>query len=319
MKAKERVDLFVIDPQNKFVLLIENKAGMHHSSQQLDTYKKNFEDITQGNANLRGYDCAFIALDRYLLDDDDRELPAARSWLHLGYDWLKVSANRAIMHMERGNTAARLVVSYCNRQTDWESPQEKKAIEIASGLHHDHRKAIDYLLAMSIRRIEAEWLGSTKPTVELLFMLQNRSLESLLRETQGMASVVSTLLTRLPGLRSDLLDHGRGWIEICPTGWDRYFNGDWWPVYLRITYTDKERSRFRIVLVWNSHYARSESEAEHLRDLLSEYNPQFLKHGEATRRWVILDHDIGLSDVFQRVAEIFRDLSTLPTLAEAGR
>jgi hypothetical protein len=31
LKATERVDLFVIDPDNRFVLLIENKAGTAHS------------------------------------------------------------------------------------------------------------------------------------------------------------------------------------------------------------------------------------------------------------------------------------------------
>ena len=311
MKAKERVDLFVIDPQNRFVLVIENKAGMNHSDHQLDTYKSNFEEIAGANPNLRDYDCAFVALDRYLEEIGEEDLPAARSWLHLGYDWLKVSANRALMHMERGNNAARLVVSYCNRQTNWESPQERKAIEIASGLHHDHGDAIKYLLAMSIKRIEAEWLASHAPTEELLFMLQNRSLESLLRETQGMASVAASLLTRVQGLAADSLEHGKVWLDVCPLGWEKYFDGDWWPVYLNIAYTDKERSRFRLALVWNSHHARSEREAEYLRHLLASYDSRFMTHGGATRRWVVLEKNIGLADVFTRVPEIFTQLSPL--------
>ncbi|WP_164442389.1 PD-(D/E)XK nuclease family protein, partial [Pseudomonas viridiflava] len=31
MRADERVDLFVIDPVNEFVMLIENKAGLTHN------------------------------------------------------------------------------------------------------------------------------------------------------------------------------------------------------------------------------------------------------------------------------------------------
>jgi hypothetical protein len=215
--------------------------------------------------------------------------------------------------MERGNNAARLVVNYCNRQTDWESPQEKKAIEIASGLHHEHVDAIKYLLSVSIKRVEAEWLSSRAPTAELLFMLQNRSLGSILRETQGMASVAASLLARVPGLGADSLEHGRVWLEACPIGWEKYFDGDWWPVYLSITYSDKERSRFRLALVWNSHYARSEREAEYLRRLLGNYKSQFTTHGDVTRRRIVLEKDISLGDVFTRVQEIFAQLSALLT------
>lgn len=213
--------------------------------------------------------------------------------------------------MERGNNAARLVVSYCNRQTDWDSPQSKRSIELASALHHDHSDAIKRLLSMSIKRIETEWLSSRAPPAELEFMLQNRSLGDLLRETQGMASVASSLLARVPGLTTDSLEHGRVWMDICPTGWEKYFNGDWWPVYLSITYSNKDRTQFRVSLVWNSHHARSEAEAKQLRWLLAEYDQRFSTHSDASRRWIVLDKNLGLQELFHRVPEVFAHLKKL--------
>jgi len=311
ISARERVDLFVIDPQNHFILVIENKAGMNHSGNQLDSYRRKFDEIASSNPSLKDYDCAFIALDRYFQGDDEKEHPSASTWLHIGYDWLQVSANRALMHMERGNNAARLVVSYCNRQTDWDSPHNRRSIELASALHHDHSDAIKRLLSMSIKRIETEWLSSRAPPAELEFMLQNRSLGDLLRETQGMASVASSLLARAPGLTTDSLEHGRVWMDICPTGWEKYFNGDWWPVYLSIIYSNKDRTQFRVSLVWNSHHARSETEAKQLRGLLAEYDPRFSTHSESSRRWIVLDKNLSLQELFHRVPEVFARLKKL--------
>lgn len=317
INARERVDLFVIDPQNHFILVIENKAGMNHSDHQLDSYKNKFDEISSSNSNLKSYDCAFIALDRYFQGDDEKKLPSANTWLHIGYEWLQVSANRALMHMERGNNAARLVVSYCNRQTDWESPQNKRSIVLASALHHDHSDAIKHLLSTSIKRIETEWLSSRAPTAELEFMLQNRSLGDLLRETQGMASVASSLLARVPGLTTDSLEHGRAWMDICPTGWEKYSNGDWWPVYLSITHSNKEKTQFRVSLVWNSHHSRSEAEAQQLRGLLAAYDQRFSTHSDASRRWIVLDKNSSIQELFHRVSEVFAHLKKLLEVSNA--
>ena len=92
MKASDRVDLFVIDPQNKFILLIENKAGAGHNEEQLKRYRKSFEETVAKNSHLRDYDHVFIALDRDFDVQNCVNRPCANAWLHLGYDWLKTSA-----------------------------------------------------------------------------------------------------------------------------------------------------------------------------------------------------------------------------------
>jgi hypothetical protein len=60
--AKERVDLFVIDEQNKFILIIENKAGAAHGEDQLGRYRTQFMQVASDNPRLREYHQVYLAL-----------------------------------------------------------------------------------------------------------------------------------------------------------------------------------------------------------------------------------------------------------------
>ena len=313
MQARERVDLFVIDPQNEFVLVIENKAGIKHTSKQLEGYKKNFESLVNSKSRVQGFDCAFIALDRNFDDlDDEEELPEAGSWLHLGYEWLAVSANRALMQVERGNIAARLVVSYCNRQTNWESPQEKRASIVAASLHHDHGEAIKYLLDRTLRRIEVDWLENDKANRRgLLYMLQNRSLERVLRETRGLASVANRIVNEVHGLTYDHVDWGKVRLWVCPSGWDRFGKDNRWPVSMLVTYNESDRSKFKIALVWNSKCARDENECAALRQRLAVTYRAFATHNNSSRRVAPIDSGLTLDELLNRISGLNVELASL--------
>lgn len=76
LKASERVDLFVIDPQNKFILLLENKAGATHSDRQLTDYRDKYLELVAGNPHLKEYAPIYLALDREYDVDDDGGRPA---------------------------------------------------------------------------------------------------------------------------------------------------------------------------------------------------------------------------------------------------
>lgn len=301
MKASERVDLFVIDPTNKFVLLIENKAGTTHSSDQLDGYRESWMDTIASNVHLREYSSVFIALDREFEGDEWGECPSNGYWLHLGYDWLKASADRALLHVERGNAAARLVVSYCNRQTDWESPASLRAVTLAAELHESHGVAIKQLLDASIGRLEKIWIQSRSDT-HMLFMLQNKAVISLLRDTRGMASIKETLASKVPGLKRENIFHARAWLGICPPGWEKY-EGDWWPVYFTVSYSDSSKSKCDIAMILDKGLANSEEEGEALRERLTEFDARFSTHQSTERRRVVLDKNLSVSDLVRKLEE----------------
>jgi len=313
MKASERVDLFVIDPQNKFILLIENKAGAEHSEKQLKQYRESFAETVLANSHLREYDHVYIALDRDFESAASDSRPCSDAWIHLGYDWLKTSANRALLHVARGNASAKLVVSYCNRQSEWESPETKRCIELAATLHQKHPAAIRALVEASSRRIEKEWLNTKRPANSLLFMLQNKSVIGLLRDTRGMASVKTALHVRLPQLPMSSIEHARAWLNVCPTGWEQP-EGDWWPLFINVRFTDQAKTKFSIRLVWNSAGVNDDFDAQTLRQRLAEIEPGFGSFGESQYRRVVNSTGLSLAELAKKIEELNLKLqSVAPT------
>lgn len=302
LRAAERVDLFVIDPINKFVLLIENKAGTAHSQEQLDGYRASWQEAVASNAHLKDYSSVHIALDRDFSGGDWSARPSNGYWLHLGYDWLKASADRALLHVERGNAAARLVVSYCNRQTDWESPTSRRATTLAAELHQSHATAVRHMLEASTGRLEKCWLQDGS-TAHMMFMLQNKSAFALLRETQGMASIKETLVSRIPGFNRENIEHARAWLDICPPGWEQDEGEHWWPVYFHVRYSDSTKAKYNITLILDVYFAKSEAEGEKLREYLKVFDNRFVKHQGTASRKVVLNKDLGFMELVRKLEE----------------
>ncbi|BCQ36601.1 hypothetical protein ERHA54_42020 [Erwinia rhapontici] len=307
MNASERVDLFVIDPTHKFVLLIENKAGTAHSEKQLDGYRKSWQESVAKKAHLKDYSCVLIALDR-AFETDVEDHPSNGYWLHMGYDWLKPSADRAVLQLERGNLAARLVVSYCTRQSNWESPVEKRAIALAAGLHETHANALKSLLGNSTGRLERNWFN-THTAPETLFLLQNKAVFSLLRQTQGMASLKETLATKIPLLHRDNIYTTRTRIDVRPPGWEKYTGEElYWPVFFRIRYSDHTQTKYDLALVLDVNSANSEAEGEELRESLQKFDRRFDTHLSRIRRRVVLAEKTDRAELVQTLEASVRRL-----------
>ncbi|ORC57812.1 hypothetical protein BZK31_18420 [Pseudomonas floridensis] len=296
MSADERVDLFVIDPVNEFVLLIENKARLAHNSDQLDRYRESWMRTVNGVAHLRGFSSVFIALDREFTGDDRYDLPSSGHWLHMGYDWLKSSADRALLHVERGNAAARLVVTYCNRQTDWESPTTRQAISLAVDLHEAHQSAIREMLEGSTTRLEKAWVES-RTDHRMMFRLQNKAVISLMRETQGMASVKETLLGKVSGLARERVNHSRGWLAVGPAGWEKHDSDYGWPVYFNVICSEGAKVRYDLSLIWDINGAENDESAYELREKLKSFDAAFAKHPESDRRRVVIQKGLTSSEL----------------------
>lgn len=308
--AAERVDLFVVDPVNKFVLLIENKAGTAHSKKQLDRYRLSWQQAVASNAHLKEYSSVYIALDRDFVGGDWTERPSNEYWLHLGYDWLKASADRALLHVERGNSAARLVVSYCNRQTDWESPSSQRAITLTAELHQSHGHAVRHMLETSTGRLEKCWLQEDS-SASMMFMLQNKAAFSRLRETLGMASIKETLVTKVPGLSRENIAHARAWLDICPPGWEQFEGDQWWPVFLNVRYSDSTKSKYDVALILDVDFAKSAAEGELLRENLKLFDSRFGKHQGTSLRKVVLNRQLGIADLIRKIGEHAHSLKTV--------
>ena len=204
-----------------------------------------------------------------------------------------------------------MVVSYCNRQTEWVSPDAKKAESVAASLHVDHRDAIDFLLNSYSGRLETEWLASTERSDAMLFMLQNKSLMKLLRETRGMVAVRATLAAKVPGLRPELVESDRSHVFICPPGWEDLGDDGWWNAYISIWCSDDSKAKYTLALVWNGAHSKSPEQGEALREMLAAFRPAFAKHAASQRRRVVLESGLSLSELMKSLGDLMPKLQAL--------
>jgi hypothetical protein len=302
IKATERVDLFVIDPQNKFIIAIENKAGSKHTQNQLERYKEHLTKLVFQNSRLSDYALVYIALDRDASDEYFEDAPASNYWLHMSYSWLNCSARRALLHVNRGNAAAKIVMSYCNRQTDWEDPDNALCTRLCAELHHSYSETINLLIEVNQGRAEKNWLLSKTDDTVLLFALQNKSAVGLLKETKGMASVKSEIIHKLKFL-PEHISSKRTRLYILPACVES-FRGSNWPIYITVKYSEGSTSKYSITLTWNAEYASSESHAEELRTALISIEPNFEKNSASRARRVSLADTVSLQEAVEVIEKI---------------
>jgi hypothetical protein len=306
----ERLDLVVVDTQNRFVVVIENKAGTRHKRTQLDRYTTRMAKALTANGRLRNYDTAFIAIDSRRNPDAEGAQEADDTWVHLGYDWLKTSAGRAQSHLERGNASAKLVATYCQTMTESELPREKKTQKLAAALHRDYPEAIRKLVTFESTRAEMSWLTSEeRDRTWMVFGLQNKSVIDTFVETAGMNSVGIEIRDAL-GLPEENVESSTEKLSICPRNAEGLGKGHWWPVFIRVTYSSESRDRFRVEMLWRGPEAVSIATGKAIRAALVGINKGFADYPDARRRWVRVEDDVTLAALKRAIAVHEASLST---------
>jgi hypothetical protein len=231
-------------------------------------------------------------------------LPCSNFWLHLNYEWLQTSAERARAHINRGNSAAKLVVSYCNRQTEWESPDNEMSSELASDLHQAYPEAVQQLIESTGTRLENDWLKERSDYATLLFRLQNKGAIAWLKWMQGMRTVRSAVLAKLTNLPpSNAYQHGVQ-LDIFPNGWEHFESNEKWPVLLSVQYADRDKSTYQLSLCWAADAAETPDMAQVLRAKLATIDDRFNKHADSRRRQVEVATEASLKDLVKHIGEL---------------
>jgi len=135
------LDLLVVDPDNKFLIAIENKAGARLTKEQLGRYVTRLRQSRLNRGAFAEFDMAFVALDRDHDDDPDVDGCDGR-WALLSYSWLERAARRAELAEQRGNRDASIVLSYSRQQFDYEPPNTREIGKLARGLAMRHADAV---------------------------------------------------------------------------------------------------------------------------------------------------------------------------------
>lgn len=175
-----KLDLLVVDPDNKFLIAIENKAGARLTKEQLGRYVARLRKSRLSRGAFAEFDMAFVALDRDHDDDPDADGCDGR-WALLSYTWLERAARRAELAEQRGNRDASIVLSYSRQQFDYEAPNTREIRRLARGLALRHVDAVSSIREAKARFTDpANWtatkLDSQGKTGQLLrLLLQNRA------------------------------------------------------------------------------------------------------------------------------------------------
>jgi len=317
---KGRLDLFLIDPQNKMLITIENKAGANLTAEQLERYVKAVKAEVSSRPVFSDYDQAFIVLDRDLKDyPEDAIESLGKRWALLDYSWLEASAKRARFQLARDKNAAQLLVAYCQKQTEWESPAEQRISELAADLALAHPQVVE-----AMREVRKESVLDWKPKSlegaigELrLFQAQYPQVCEQLTGIQGVATIVQQLVRSMPSLNQDLIETGRTWFNATPAQTvDLLRDGDdaFWPVYINV-YRDARASRpdapkFNLRLVW----ARGEFNAAicdepELRAHFQTLFPGLKKFAASDIRRLVIKKHLSQADAVKESRKLLESIS----------
>lgn len=294
-----RLDLLIIDPENRYLIAVENKIA-RFKTEQLERYRKYVLKLQKDTPALQNLQLAFVALAKdFDSDDEDYFDTGLRKelahWVPSSYDWLKAGARRAELHIQRGNSAARLVQDYCQRQTGWQSPNDVECAKLVAQVWTKHPAAAAAVAGMG-RKPQKAWVLGNKSGDDIgwaakLYAAQNRAVVEALIDGRGFNSVRQQLLQRNGHFTEDLVNYGRTWIDVMPRGVQPLYDADasdYFPVFLNAYRTSEATSRVRLLFRPSS--VANKVPEDKVRTVLTEFNPEFGKMKNFNRRIVLKDN-----------------------------
>lgn len=268
---ENRTDLAVIDEQNQLIVVVENKTKTKHTDGQLNRYREDFEDAVAKNKRLSKFVIAFIAMSEHFDYGEEAMQPCPETWLHVGYGWLKPSADRAVRQVERGNMSARLVASYCTLRTQWEDPLDHDRTLKAAGLLRDYPEAIAHLRTLMGPKMTADWFQhEEKANPLMLFVLQNRATAQLLAKLQGTEALAARARSLLSLGNDDGVEWGKNYVSIRAPRVEHLGIDDYWVSYFNVVLTtpnavEAGKGFYDVVLAMKPEKFRSRADEERLR------------------------------------------------------
>jgi len=313
-----RLDLLIIDPENRYLIAVENKIA-RFKVEQLKRYREYVLKLQKDTPALQNLQVAFVALARDFDPDDedgfdDNLREELRHWIPSSYDWLKAGARRAELHIQRGNAAARLVQDYCQRQTGWQSPNDIECARLVAQVWTKHPAAAAAVAGMG-RKPQKAWVFGSKTRANVspsaqLYAAQNQAVVAALIDGRGFNSVRQQLLQKNGHFTEDMVNYGRTWIDVMPRGVLPLYDldaSDYFPVFLNAYRTSETTSRVRLVFRPGSVANRGLEET--VRRALTEFKPDFGKMKNYNRR-VVLKESVANDDLPAIMAKYEDDLTS---------
>lgn len=295
-----QLDFFIFDPVNRFVIAVENKYKALHDNGQLSRYRASVQQLVRRHPGFEGFQVALVALDRGR-SRSRQTGEMKKNWVYLDYSWLNAGASRAEQQLKRGSQSASLLISYCQRQSDFVSEAEKDVDTLLGGLTREYRTLLKPLaIAQATRLGTNQGLAVGDPASDLwLFAQHHPELVQRLTRLKNLSFVGTEFRAAIPGAKFECAI-GDMWAEILDESWYEYAETDdyYWPFYLRLRVvpptlvSDDEststETRYRVNISYREGYVRK-GKAERVHAAMVEAFPELAKGKQtaAIRRLMI--------------------------------
>lgn len=316
-KGNNRIDLLIIDPDQKFMIVVENKAGAKLEKTQLSNYLNGIDQQLLRKSLFKDYLTAFVVLDRNYdpesesENDNDNAAPDRR-WILLNYEWLGAAAKRAGHAIKRGNQSAGLLRSYCLRQSNKIEYYDDRARELIHLLAEKHSVALKEL--NDIRKNgsnPATWqkYRENPPREFLLRMyMQNPVLWDQLIDLNPM----DILDAKIRGELKYLKDENVGIWRVCSSyrtsGADSLISPDeYWPIYIHIRHINDKAGGdplFRVGIKFRPQYLPEDRE----KLIMLKMGRHFAALSKSKRKvkgmWIDVVDGLSIEEVKSKVIEM---------------
>ncbi|WP_164846121.1 PDDEXK-like family protein [Inhella crocodyli] len=262
-----RLDLLVVDPDNRILVVIENKAGARFRPGQLEGYLEAVQKSLLSRAAFKDFHVAFVAMDRNWDTSEEDEGDSNGDdldgrWAKLDYSWLRAGAQRAEVAVRRGNQAAALLLSYCRAQTGFESEEESQISRKAQDLAVRYPGVVNEIkrVARELNRPEVWTPGLLSPENTdgqlLRLYLQHEEALNRLIELPPLHLLHAKLAEQFPALeRKGEYELGRVKSAYClPLEFDIPLADDFWPLFVRVRHLNVDATvgaKFRVRYEWH--------------------------------------------------------------------
>lgn len=266
-----RQDLLIVDPAHKFVILVENKTGSRWTPGQLTGYRKALEALTKVGQPYQGFKTGFVLLDKFKDESsEDIRLNAASAkkdkeilqWCHINYTWLEKAARRAEARATRnGDVGHQLVISYCRRQAEYESEDEKALDGMLASINQAHREVVQAITTARKLHRPTQAQLKLKDIQSLIWVWshQNRDLATMLEHQKPLAFLAAGLSKTF----GNCIDQEvrKKVMYVIDKSWDAFRSGDYWPLIVKVRDTSasddgdgvKKRKYSVVVEFWPVH------------------------------------------------------------------
>lgn len=309
------LDLLVVDPDHKFIIAIENKAGARLTSTQLERYVDRLRNSRLVRNAFHDFRRAFVALDRNHEDDPEGSVQACDPrWALISYEWLQRAAKRAELAEQRGNKDASIVLSYCRQQIGYESPNTREINRLARELATRHKGAVEALRQADLKLDDpANWTRSQLDAASdkgqvLRLLLQNAEACRYLTRLPQIELLHGAVVhaTQDAGLDDERVDKRRVRVYYRPFRSVPSLN-DEWPLCVFARFVPGKAFAIRVSLMWRPNLVPDDVLPGYLELFQREFGAKRVTQ-KATRLDDVVVHSI--EEACDAVVRMLRDCDT---------